>query len=182
MNPTRISRADGTWDQLCQQWEQDCLSYNEDFSGFSPATLPVLQQLATGSLLTNAAVYAVKRESGYHAAFQANVCHRLRYDGLVLRVRHITLSPAYDYNMEVTTDNYVATRIHVFVGALLLSDGQMSARHIKFHLRSPAELQYVDLFQQALKDNSAFPLVETRGAWIHLSKASTKRPYQGATT
>ena len=171
MNPVRVSQADGTWDALCQQWEQSCLSFHEDFSDFAPATLPVLHQLATGPLLTNAAIYTVRRQSEYHAAYQANVCRLPRYDGPVLRVRHITFSPLYDYDENLNIDNYRQTLLEVFIGALLLSDDQMSAEHIKFHLRSPAEREYGNHFQEALSSHSAFSQVEMRGAWIYLSKA-----------
>ena len=182
MNPTRISRADGTWDQLCRQWEQDCPSYNEDFFDLYPCN--PARTTRTGHrtapdeccrLRCQTRVWLQRCTSGQRMPSP-------RHDGLVLRVRRITCSPTYDYNSEITIYDYVTTLINVSAGARLLSNGEMSAQHIKFHLRSPAELQYGDHFLQALRDNSAFSLVEMRGARNYLSMAWTKKPNQEATT
>ena len=168
----RVSLADSTWNDLCRQWESECISCSEEFSEFAPASFPVLDKLARGAQLTNAGVFAVPNGENYSAACQANVCLLPGYDGKVLRVRHIVFSPNYDYGENLTLEDYGHALLSVFGGTINLSYEEMMARHIKFHLRSPAELQFGNSFTEFLKGHQAFKEVNMRGAWIYLSKSN----------
>ena len=170
MTLVRVSLADGAWERLCRQWEGECDALGEEFEEFVPASFPVLDDLARGTPLANAGVFAVPDNGGYLAACQVNVTLLPGYIGKVLRVRHIVFAPRYDLSPDLTLEDYARTLVGVFGGAIRLSHGSMLAPHIKFHLRSPAEMQFGAQFTEALSDHSAFKEVNMRGAWIYLSK------------
>ena len=58
----------------------------------------------------------------------------------------------------------------VFAEAVALSYDQMPADHIKFHLKSPAERTFGNLFTNALGERNVFREVVMKGSWIYLSK------------
>ena len=170
MTLQRVSQADGNWHGLCRQWEDECDGFEQDFAEFASASFPVLDELACGTQLANAGVFATHDDGGYLAACQANVCFLPGYDGKVLRVRHIIVSPQHEFSADMEIETYLKTLGRVFVGAIGLSVDGMPAQHVKFHLRSPAERHFGHIFTEALEGHKAFSDVAMRGSWIYLSK------------
>ena len=175
MELTRVSRSDGSWIRLCRQWEQECTDFNENFGEFASASFPVLDILARGPLLARAGVFAVSGDGGYSAACHVDVCQVTGCEGEALRVRLITFSPRFDLDDGLSLDDYARTLVRVFAGAVGLSCDAIPVRHIRFQLRSPAERQFADLFDEALDGLGTFQDLVMRGAWIHLSKSGSTR-------
>lgn len=165
----RMTSADGSWQGLVRDWEAKCSEYSENLDDYATASFPVMDELATGTQRSNAGVYALKDGENHLAACQVNVAFLPGYTGEVLRVRHITLSPSYDFSDEITLDEYANVLVSIFTGTVDLALDQMPAKHVKFHLRSPAEREFADRFVGALSGNSAFKNVSLIGSWVYLS-------------
>ena len=165
-----LKRVSGKeWDKLVLDWEAECDEFSESFDEYAMASLPVLRDLACGAPRKDAAVFGLKTENKFDVVCQANSSLLPRYDGKVLRIRHIVLSPRFDFAM--TLDEYSETLVGVFAGVLSLAYGEMASDHVKFHLKSPAERAFGEAFTAALKNHDAFTEVAMKGSWIYLSKA-----------
>jgi len=166
----RATEKNGLWDEITLQWEAQCAAYDENFVDYATASLPVLADLAQGPELANQGVYSYCPEGQHLAILQANAAFLPSYTGRVLRIRHIVFAPDFDFGIN-EVDDYIDVLASVFVGSIDLSYGEMSAPHVKFHLRSPAERAFGTAFTTALGKDKAFKEVNMRGAWIYLSKA-----------
>lgn len=173
MELTPVSRGHGSWVRLCRQWEQECTNFNENFGEFSPASFPVLDILARGPRLARAGVFAASGDGSNSAACHVDVCRIPGCEGEARRVRLITISPRFDLDDGLPIDDCARVLVRVFAGAAGLSCNAMPVRHIRFQLRSPAERQFADLFNEALDGLGAFRDLVMRGAWIHLSKSGS---------
>lgn len=167
-----IERMTGKdWQKLMVEWEECASAFGEDISDYAVASMPVLEDLATGATYKKKGVFSFNEDGETKSVFQANLARLPGYTGEVLRVRHIVLSPRFDYDNNVEIDEYARTLAGTFAGAVGISIAKMPAQHIKFHLKSPAERAYGHLFTEALKDlTSEFSDVSMHGSWIYLSK------------
>lgn len=161
----------GDWAKLVLQWEAECSDFEEDFSEYAMASLPVLGDLAIAPPRRDAAVYGLSSGNTIEAVCQANSTFLPGYTGKVLRIRHIVLSPRFDYSENIEIADYVKTLIGVFTGAVALAYQEMASEHIKFHLKSPAERAFGAAFTDALQGDTSFTEVAIKGSWIYLSKA-----------
>ncbi|WP_420325450.1 hypothetical protein [Mameliella sp.] len=167
----RVNGQDGSWPDLISQWEKQCEIYGESLDDFAVASLPVIEGLATGAQQHYAGAYAYSDDGNYKAVCHVNSTFLPKYDGKVLRVRHIVLSPDFDFSDTPTVDDYTDVLVGVFVGAIALTMEEMPSSHVKFHLRSPIERELGEHFTKAISGNAAFKDVAMQGSWIYLSKA-----------
>ena len=169
---SRVSRDNGQWSDLLNQWESECGKFEENFDEYAPATIDVLRPLAEETQIAHSGVYAFSKESDYMAMCQLNVAYLPGYPGKVLRVRHILYSPRFDFDAALAIEDYAAVLTGVFIGVLRSSDTDMLARHIKFHFRSPAEREFYSVLKEHLKDTSVFEHIDLRGAWLYITKVN----------
>lgn len=166
---SRVDKAG--WEQIALTWESQCNSFNENFTDYGVASMPVLQELATGPALRNAAIFSVSGENLEPVAmFHANSAFLPGYNGAVLRIRHITFAPRFDLDETLSLDDYMVALIDVFVSSIAISYKEMVAPHIKFHLKSPAERMFGERFTEALQSRDEIKAVDLRGSWIYISK------------
>lgn len=165
----RLSTKD--WEQLILEWEAECNTYGEDFEDYATLSLPVLSSLVYSAPRRDAGVFGLSTEGRVDVICQANSCFLPGYNGKVLRIRHIVLSPRFEFAQNIEIDDYSEVLIGVFVGAIRIAHDEMPSDHVKFHLKSPAERAFGAAFVNALKGDAAFQEVELRGSWIYLSKA-----------
>lgn len=165
----RLSEKD--WATLVLDWEAECAHFEEDFGDYATASLPVLSDLACSAPRRDAAVYGLQKDGKLDVVCQANSSFLPGHVGKVLRIRHIVLSPRFDFAEDLQIEQYEETLVGVFAGVLSLAYGEMSSDHVKFHLKSPAERSFGQAFTDALKDHDAFTEVAMKGSWIYLSKA-----------
>ncbi|MDX1296335.1 MAG: hypothetical protein R3302_08705 [Sulfurimonadaceae bacterium] len=171
MELTKICQADGSWTEMSRQWEETCVRFGENLEDYASASLPVLKELAFGADMANSGVFSHIKDGQHKAICQVNRTFLPGYDGQVLRVRHIVFAPEFDFQEDIDLGDYASVLVGVFVGSVMLADNSMPSKHIKFHLKSPAERSFGNLFVDSLKEHTAFKEVNLKGSWIYLSKA-----------
>lgn len=165
----RITERD--WAKLILDWEAECSEFGENFDDYAVASLPVLSDLACSAPRRDAAVFGLKNDGKVDVVCQANSSFLPGFTGKVLRIRHIVLSPRFDFSEDIEIEDYSQTLIGVFTGVLRLAYSEMVSDHVKFHLKSPAERVFGEAFTNALQGEDAFEKVAMKGSWIYLSKA-----------
>lgn len=118
----------------------------------------------------DAGVYALKSGQGYLAVCQLNSAWLPGYTEPVMRMRHLTVSPTLDLSDDTGT-GYGAALVDVFyeVVNLCMTESDMAAKHIKFHLPSPADRTFFAAVGRELHSKNVFASVEARGAWLYIS-------------
>lgn len=167
----RISAENGQLDKLWKDWDASCASFEEDFSEYSISTMETLRSLAVEPQVESRGVYGVYKEDTILAVCQLNVAMLPRYDGKVLRVRHITLAPDFDYSDTKSIEDYADALREILLGTLSMADTDMAAPHLKFHLRSPNDKDFFTNIRDYLADHDLFKLVEIKGSWLYMSKS-----------
>lgn len=158
------------WAKLVLEWEAQSNSFGEDFADHASASMPVLDELANSTPRRDAGVYAYSVNGETVAILQANAALLPNYHGKVLRVRHIVLSPKYELEDTLKLEDYGDALVGVFAGTIILSQREMAASHIKFHLRSPAERMFGEQFTKVMQSIDGFGECTMKGSWIYLSK------------
>lgn len=166
----KLNNGDGSWVELLKQWETETEKLGEDFDIFQMSSLPVLKGLAEGDGERWAGVYGLKsEENGYEAACQLNSAFLPGYEGRVLRVRLMVLSPELEYG-DYPIEKYIRTVSELFFGTYTVSCKELQSDHIKFHLRSPADRQFFTNLGIALGEQAIFESVQIRGSWLYITK------------
>jgi len=170
MELVRLLQSDGTWEKLREEWRNQTLSFNEDFESYASGMFSVVSSLAEHRT-RNAGVFGLQREGSFIALCQLNQTPLPGYDSPVLRMRFMTLAPQFDFG-EFELDQYVGVLIGLFSNVLLLSnsDDEFGAKHLKFHLRSPADRQFFAAVATPLEKSEAFSSVQVRGSWLYITK------------
>jgi hypothetical protein len=158
-----ISEADKSWGSLKVQWRKATENAEEDFSTFALGPLAAIdQQMQQGG--GKAGLYGLYEGSVPHAFCQVNKLLIPRFEGPVLRARFMTVAPAYELG-SAGRDKYGHLLIELFSAMIWLSRDSMSASHILFHLRSPADAQFLAPLQAPVPD-SPFERFAINGAWV----------------
>ena len=166
----QLSKDDGSWDDLCHNWRTQCEEFEEEFEDFAIAPMSVIRPLIE-SPEQRAGVYATVLDNHFTSICHINVAMLPKYDGPVLRMRHLTMSPRIDYG-ENTISTYADVIANNFLGTLDLSnkDGFMKSDHLKYHLRSPADHDFFTILGQHLSRLAQFETVQKAGSWLYVSK------------
>lgn len=167
----RVSTENGHWPKLLKDWEQQCSDFRENFFDYAVASLSTLRPLAEQAQTASTGVFALlSPESRYLGACQLNAAYLPGYTDKVLRVRHIVHAPHFDFDDNVTLDDYTSFLSDLFIGVFEASDTEMPAAHMKFHFQSPAERAFFSVYQKALKSHSVVAKVELNGSWLYITK------------
>ena len=165
----RLSREGGEWSALWKNWDDVCTNYGEQFSEFAPSALSVLKPLAEDPQVGSAGVFGLKENEEFLAACQLNVALLPKYEGKVLRLRHLVLSPEFDFSDENNLAKYIVVLSNMFAGAVKLANSEMEAKHLKLHLLSPADREFFSNFSEYLSDVAKFSSVKMGGAWLYIT-------------
>lgn len=164
----KLVTDDGSWQRLIDDWTKQCEDFGEEFEDYAVSTMPVLHELAEFPTATSG-VYALYNGDNHVAACQLNTARLPKTTGVTLRTRHITVCPRYDF--ENVKDSELGDLMgQLFVGIYKLSNGALPSDHIKVHLRSPLEMTFFVAFTGYLKADGVVKSVDSRGAWIYLTK------------
>lgn len=163
-----ITVENGNWNRLQAAWRNECERFGEDFDDYASGSFSILSQLAEKPE-PKAGVYGLRYDDVFSAICQTNVATLPGYDGPVVRVRMITFSPIFDFEIN-DVDQYAGVLADLLQGVIDLSDGEMNARHIKFHLRSPADRNFFTTLGRHLGGTSLFEKVEVRAGWLYVTK------------
>ena len=164
----RISLENGLWGKLWAEWDEICSSFGESFQDFAPSSLTILQPLAESPQTNSSGVFALVDQDSILAVCQLNVAWIKGYTDRVLRLRHLLLSPEYDFSDEVTVDKYVQILSEMFAGTVLCAENELLAKHVKLHLQSPADRQFFKEIEQHLAKAAKFSSVKMHGAWLYV--------------
>lgn len=160
-----ISPTSIPWSKLHDLWHAQCDQLGEDFSQYGIATLPVLSSLAN-SPESNAGVFATRYDDEIACVCQLNCTLLPGSSGPVLRMRHLTVSPRYDFG---DTSEYGAMLVDTMVGIISLARrGKFRANELKLHLRSPNDRMFFTALGRGLSESDQFRDVEIRGSWLHI--------------
>lgn len=168
MSLQELSSKDGSWERLLADWKTQCESYGQDFDDFAVATFGVLGPLAQNGH-PKAEVYGFHVGIDCWVVCEANHTMIPGYDGYVLRVRNMTFAPRFDFE-DLGVDAYGKALTGLFGGILALSHAVRAAKHIKFHLRSPADRTFFQSLTEPLLKIPEFDTVEVKGAWLYVTK------------
>lgn len=171
---TSCSADNKEWSDVKSAWRTQCDDHGEEFEAYAQASMSVLDDLAV-SPSKNAKVYVLSRQNETEdgnreplAVFQANSTFLPGFTGRVLRIRHIVLSPKYDYGV-FSEDDYKEILAETFAQATALSSKEMESDHVKFHFRTPADLYFFREMRPSLEREPEFKDVKAYGAWISFS-------------
>jgi hypothetical protein len=158
-----VSDADKSWQSLKSQWRKAAESAEEDFSTYALGPLAALDHLIAQAP-GRAGLYGLYDDQVPHAFCQVNKLLMHKFDGPVLRARFMTVSPLYDFGT-ADSSKYGQLLVELFSGIVWLSRNSMSANHVFFHLRSPADAQFLAPLRAAAAD-SPFERFAIKGAWV----------------
>jgi hypothetical protein len=164
----RILKSDNTWNEFCEDWRSQCEGLGEDFSEYASEPLSVLETIIDSDDPTTWVV-GVWDGKHFFGACLVNCALLPKTIGKTLRVRQVVVSPLLDYG-EVDDTVYADTLIALASGVVKLSESDLAAQHIKFHLRSPHDMMFFRAFGNALDKPGVFEAVEMRGAWLYITK------------
>lgn len=165
---TKLTGANGTWADLVSDWTQQCTDVGEAFTDYAVSTMPVLASLVDNPV-DDAGVFGLHDGNRYVAVCQLNAAYLPQTQGKTLRVRHVLVSPYYDF-AEVSDDQLGTLMGQLLFGVHRVSGAELLADHIRIHLRSPLEMTYFRALGGYLGASGAVKSVESRGAWIYLTK------------
>ena len=170
MEFVRVSSEDGSWEKLLEQWEAECEEAGESFELFEPGAFSVLRPLAEEEQRDNAGVYALydKENDRYDALCQLNTAMLPKTTGVTLRVRMSMLSPRYDFG-ETTITEYKSVLLSIIFNVWMITMNEMKEDHARFHVRSPADVEFFREFAGAIQGSRFARTVETRGSWLYMS-------------
>ena len=107
MKLVRLNKSNETWQDFDAKWEAEFLTYEDDYSTYAQASLGTLRnECDDGMEDHDSGVFALVDDGGrFHAAAFLNNTLLTGFDGKVLRVRHLILSPYYDFE-ELQLEDY----------------------------------------------------------------------------
>lgn len=172
MELLRLNKANETWSNLETKWREECQSFDEDFENYAEASLGTLRdECDEGSEDPDSGVFGLTDPEGrQHAVCFLNSTLLKGYQGKVLRVRHLVLSPFYDFEA-LNLEDYASVMASYFMALVNCSDSVLKCPHIKIHYRSPYDRTFFAAFGMTMRSTGRFSAVESKGMWLHLTKA-----------
>ena len=172
MSLVQLLGSNGTYNRMKAGWREQCEAAGEEFQYYAQGTFLVLDPLAANPERA-AGIYAVQRGDDLPEVIcQANCTALPGHPEPVLRVRMVTVSPALDFGtVPDPTNRYIENLVDLFFGIIELSQGDMAAKEVKFHLRSPEDFSFFRAVRGQLAKISHFESVEMHGAWLYVTRA-----------
>lgn len=156
-----VSDADRSWAKLKSHWRKAADAVDEDFSTYALGTFAALDPLVQSG---KGNLYGLYDSVGARAFCQVSKLLMPKFEGPVLRARFMTIAPDYDLGI-AGADTYGQLLIELFSGVVWLSRHALAAHHVWFHMRSPADAQFLAPLQTPVPD-SPFQRFAIRGAWV----------------
>ena len=162
----QVLKKDGSWKALYDQWAEMCAEHDATIDDFGP--IDIFQQLVDEER-DDAGVFSVIKDGTHLSACQLNVTRLPKIRGLVLRVRHITVNPTFDFE-DVPVDEYGALLAGSFLGVIEMSHGRYKSDRIHIHLKSPADRNFFTTIGQILEEKDVFKSITPKGMWLYIEK------------
>lgn len=159
------------FDKLKKQWAKECIEYGELFDDYAIGVLSVVESLVDEPE-DSVELIGIKSGEKYSAFLQLNTASIPGYDSPVLRARHLTFSPKFDFG-ELSLDEYADLLIGVLASVIAVSNTHpdLSAKHIKFHLKSPNDRNFFRTLGVGLNEIDTYDVVKVVGSWLYITKS-----------
>jgi hypothetical protein len=172
MEIRRLRSADSSWDNFKADWSTQCQIVGDNFQSYGAAPISMIRECAEKDSETEWAIGLYdKKQKQFFAAACAILATQKPYIGKVLRIREVVVCPLLDYG-ELSETQYGETLIDLLFGAVKLSESELVAKHIKMHLRSPADSRFFAAVGKSLDSKGVFAATEAHGAWLSFTKKS----------
>jgi hypothetical protein len=172
MEIRRLRAGDKSWGQFQDDWSAQCDDVGDDFGSYGAAPISMIRQFAEND---SESEWAIGLFDKNRRQFLASACAILTtqkgFTGKVLRIREVVVCPLLDFG-KLSESEYVDTLIHLLNGAVKLSESGLKAKHIKMHLRSPADAVFFRAVGTSLDSKGVFAATEAHGAWLSFTKKS----------
>lgn len=169
MKIKKLFKSDGSWDQFCIDWEQQCNEIDDDYNNYAQYLLQTIKEFAIAENEGEWA-YAVQIDNKFTAAFVIILANQKGYIGQTLRVRHMVACPLLDFGT-LDEDAYIQTLVEILFGAVKLSETLYDVKNIKMQARSPLDLKYLKVFASVLDRKDIFKSTVLQGSWLTLNIA-----------
>jgi hypothetical protein len=170
-----LRQADETWAAFETDWSAQCDEVGELFSEYASDSISTLRKIAdengTQPKINRSEAVAVFDEDSGHFLALAMV-NRAQIPGKsdwTLRVRHLIVAPLLDFGADFSA-GYADVIIAMVSGIIQISETNLMANHLSFHLRSPEDVTFFRALGASLGGSNVFKTVETRGAWLYITK------------
>jgi hypothetical protein len=165
---------DGTWQAFQDDWKKQCAEAGEPFEDYAPDITEILRQNAAGEVaqtaLTKSSVCGISDDSGrFWAVAMLNWVKQLPgTNAPTVRVRHLIVCPRLDFGLD-EVEKYVQVLVGAVGGIISVAEQHFEVKHLRFHLRSPADINFFAVLGAAMARSPKFEGVETRGAWLYIT-------------
>ncbi|MEM8786660.1 MAG: hypothetical protein AAGE76_00205 [Pseudomonadota bacterium] len=161
------------WETFQEDWRKQCEHYGENFDEYSASALQIISDFFEHGIQSSSAdgehsvLGIADGENTYHCVCLLNHTPQKGYPGKVLRVRHMTLSPYYDFE-DLSEDAYADT-LTDFILALLDVSKTKAADTLKIHLRSPLEARFLGQLASVLEKAKVIRGTKRSGMWLDIN-------------
>lgn len=171
MDIVRLRIVDGSWERFQSDWEAQCGQMGDAFCDYATSSLVPIKETAESDAAEEWAI-ALTDGGRIMAVALAIRTSQKPYVGKVLRIREVTVCPLLDYGL-LPESVYIDTLIALLNGSVKLSETGLRAKHIKMHLRSPADAVFFRAIGNTLDSKGVFEATEAHGAWLSFTKHSS---------
>ena len=169
---TCVLHNDGSLAALEAQWKTECEASGEDYEEYASTYLPHARQICGENGADDRyRIYALKDGESYVAIMHVNRAQLPKSDGWTLRLNWVLLSPRFDYT-DVSAAELAKIVANTIRGAVILSDGEMPAKHIKIRFGNATDRDLFTGISAGLQMGSEFASSEIKGAWMEITKSS----------
>ena len=165
-----LTNTPESWGVLKDDWQRQCEPHGETIDDYAIGAMSTIEDLVLTPAARAKPLGLYDTMGNCHAVCFANIANIPGYREPVLRIRHIVLSPNYDFGA-LDSSAYEAAITTMFAGVVSRAFGDMRAKHIKFHLRSPADVSFFSAVAKTLASVPVFQTVQMKGAWLYLDLA-----------
>lgn len=166
-----LTSEGGEWDEVEKQWAEVCEAHGDVLDDYAISSFPVLRETAQTSDASTKAMGLFDEDGRCHSVCFANRAAIKGYASPVLRIRHLLLAPECDYGT-LSASQYATALTATFAAAVALAFSDLPAKHVRFHLRSPADISFFGSIATTLGNLPLFEAVHMQGAWLYLDLKS----------
>ncbi|MBZ6377358.1 hypothetical protein B5C34_05330 [Pacificimonas flava] len=169
-----LNQNDGSWKSFRENWEQQCEQLDENPDSYAPDAFSAIRTCLETPVMQSSdrksqAVSLVDSDEQHMVAAVLHWHPAPGVKGHILKVRQLTVCPRLDFG-ELDEDFYADVLVELTSRVYKLSENELPATEIRFHLRSPADKVYFAAFGKKIDGENVFEQVKHHGAWLHIVK------------
>lgn len=163
----RLSTADGTFDQLIEQWEAECSEFDEQLAGYATPHIDHARRICSEDPPDNRyGIYALEADGRFTCLMHANIARLPGTTGLTLRLLWVLLAPRFDFG-EFDAQSFAQLAAGLLHGAID-NARQVGATAIKLQLTGVGDHTYFRGVAAGVGAETGMVL-KVQGNWLHIS-------------